>query len=171
MLRPASAQAQQLAAIPSSIDGICEYRPCQVTLVSDDVVDRVVILEADSYLTAWGVWPADDPAKQSVAIEEVTQIADSPVRLPAGLANQLYVAGESGMGYVVYTVVLRDGRHLPFVTGNLVDFPALPRGVGTGNIVDVLAHQGPEQFRCRAPYWHQQSAPYHWCLFRCGLQS
>jgi len=156
---------------PSSTDGICEYRPCQVTLISGDIVDRVVIVEADSYLTAWGVWPADDAGKRSVAIQDVTQIADSPVRLPAELANQLYAAGESGMGYVIFTVVLRDGRRLPFVAGNLVDFPALPSGVGTADIVDVLAHQGPEEFRGRGPYRHEQSAPYQWCLFRGDLQS
>jgi hypothetical protein len=48
-----------------------------------------------------------------VAIQDVTQIADSPVRLPAELANQLYAAGESGMGYVVFTVVLGTADTCP----------------------------------------------------------
>src|SRR5215218_6564247 len=95
------------------------------------VRDFVYVVDAERYIPAWGIWPEDDPAKDSVPVSDVQGIEESPYRLPAELANKLYDAGESGMGYAAFTLVLRDGRRLPYVTGNAVNFPALPAGVTT----------------------------------------
>jgi hypothetical protein len=85
-------------------------------------------------------------------------------RLPADLANKLYARGESGMGYMVFTIVLRDGRRLPRVTGNLVDFPALPDGVTTSDIADVVP-EGSDAFKDRHPRADEGAAPSVWCLY------
>jgi hypothetical protein len=125
----------------------------------------VYLVDAERYIRAWGVWPEDDEAKQSVAMEEVIALEESRYRLPAELANKLYAAGESGMGYTVFTVVLLDGRRLPYVTGNAVDFPLLPAGVTSEHIADVLPHEGRDVFRHRTPRPEESTAEYAWCLF------
>jgi hypothetical protein len=155
----------QLERVTPSVDGGFEYRPCRVRLASGEVRDFVYVVEADSYIRAWGVWPGEDDAKDEVSMADVAAVEESPHRLPADLANKLYEWGESGMGYTVFTVVLRDGRRLPRVTGNAVDFPALPDGVTTSDIADVL-REGRDAFRHRAPGADEGTAPYAWCLYR-----
>ena len=46
------------------------------------------------------------------------------------------------MGYEIFTMELRSGQTLVFVTGNVVDFPDLPEGVTTADILDVHPHEG-----------------------------
>lgn len=156
---------EQLERVKPSSDGVAAYRPCRVRLASGELRDFVYVGDADAYIRAWGVWPEDDDAKSAVALDNVVAVEESPHRLPVDLANKLYEWGESGMGYTLFTVVLRDGRRLPRVTGNAVDFPALPDGVTTHDIVDVL-REGREVFRDRAPRPDEGTAPYAWCLYR-----
>jgi hypothetical protein len=163
-----SSQAAELSEIATTTDGICTYYPCRVALASGEIIDRVYVVEEQSYLRAWGVEPSEDPAKRSVPIEQVVKIDSSPSRLPADLANELYHAGESGMGYVLFVVVFRDGSRLPFVTGNAVDFPQWPAGVDPRDAVSVLPHEGRAVFRDRAPTRTERSAEYAWCLYHRG---
>ena len=162
--------ADELAAVEPSHDGRLEYRPCRVTLRDGRVLDRVYVVEADEYFRLWGVWPENDRAKRSLALDDVAHIESSPVRLPACCADKVYVAGESGMGYMVFVVVLNDGRHLPFLTGNAVDFPALPEGVGTSDVADVLPHEGRERLT-DATRADQRGAAYYWCLYSSRPES
>lgn len=92
----------------------------------------------------------------------MVSIADSPTRLPPALANRLYAAGKSGMGYCVFTLVLADGRKIPCRTGNAVDFPALSEGVTMQMVKDVLPHQGRDALgRAGGP----EAPSYFWCLY------
>jgi len=116
-------------------------------------------------MRAWGVDPAEDKDKNSVAIDEVVHIEDSPRRLPPALANKLYAAGESGMGNTVFTVVIRGGSRLPFVVGNAVDFPQWPPGADPNDAVDVEPHVEREEFRNRPPRRTESAADYAWCLY------
>jgi len=75
-----------------------------------------------------------------IPAERICRVRSSPDRLPARLANELYAAGESGMGYHAFSVQLRDGRRLHFVSGNAVDFPAWPEGVTGADAVTVKRH-------------------------------
>ena len=154
----------QLRVIEPSKGGVgdarCDYYPCRVELSDGKRLDYVIVAEARSWLVLWGQQP-----KPHVSIDDVRRIEESPFRLPAALATKLYAAGESGMGYCVFRVVLRDGRQLPFVTGNVVDFPALPTGVTWPDVVDVLPHEGLDRFRDRGPHADESGAPYRWCLF------
>ena len=49
------------------------------------------------------------------------------------------------MGYEIFTMDLRSGQRLVFITGNVVDFPDLPEGVTADDILDVHPHKGRER--------------------------
>jgi hypothetical protein len=156
---------EQLGRIEPSHDGVLEYRPGRAVLDDGTQHDFVLFVAAASYFPHWGVWPENDPRKRALPVERVVSVRESTYRLPPTLANQLYDAGESGMGYFVFTVVLRDGRRLPVVTGNAVDFPALPDAVTTADIIDVLPTGGREHFLDRQPSPQESAGHYSWCLY------
>lgn len=153
----------QLALVEPSTDGFCSYHPCRVTLRTGETRDYIYVVEARCYFSVAGFWPKEE---WSLAIEEVAAIEDSPLRLPPALANKLYAAGESGMGAYVFTVVLRDGTQLPYATGDLVDFPLLPAGITSIDVIDVLPHYGLGRFHNRGPRPDESSADYSLCLYR-----
>jgi hypothetical protein len=130
-----------------------------VTLRSGDVLDRVYIVERAAFRRMWG------ETEVTVFVADIERIEDSPFRLPAQWANALYQAGESGMGYTLFTARLRDGSTLPFVVGNAVDFPNWPAGTGPADVVDVQPHAGREVFRDRGPGPHERSARYSWSIY------
>ena len=105
------------------------YYPCSVTLDDRRVLERVYVMEYETYIKVWGVDPEDDRGKESVAIAQIIEIRENPWRLPIALANELYGAGESGMGYLLFTVEFSNGFVQPYVTGNAVDFIVPPPGL------------------------------------------
>jgi hypothetical protein len=105
-----------------------------------------------------GVWPEDDSAKLAVDLNAVVEIEESPFRLPARFANELYDAGESGMGYTVFKVEFRDGSQAAFDNGNAIDFVIYPPGQSASTVARVSPHEGRHDPR-------QPSADYGWCLF------
>jgi len=149
----------QVEAIPPSVDGRLSYRPCQVVLRDGRTVDRVYVLEAWTWKGVWGAWPRAD-RDESIEIDSVASISESPSRISPRLADRLLDAGETGMGYTKFTLVLRDGRKVNTVTGNAVDFPGLPAGVAASDVVDVIPHQhvGDSETTMAVP-------PYRWCLY------
>ncbi len=63
------------------------------------------------------------------------------------------------MGGISFGLVLRDGRTIWAVTGNIVDFLEYPSGVSASDVVDVI-HGWKD--------WNQsaiRSAPSSWCLY------
>lgn len=155
-------QMNQLSKVEKSNDGpwpyACPYAPCQVTVASGELIDRVYVIDAGSYMSLWGIDPNDDPAKQAISITDVVAIESSPTRLPRQFANEIYRAGESGMGYTVFTVVTAAGNEVPFLGGNAIDFPAWPAGVGPNDIQRVLPHVGRDRRT-------EPIADYFWCLY------
>lgn len=146
---------EQILAIPPSQDGTMQYRPACVRLRSGETLSRV-------YCVTESRWFAPESA---VDFDDVVWAHESLYRLPAELATRLYAEGESGMGYTVFTLVFTDGSKLPRVTGNLVDFPALPDGITSADITDVLPHTGRDFYGDRAA----EAAPtYHWLLYPAG---
>lgn len=49
------------------------------------------------------------------------------------------------MGYTIFTLKMKDGNRLPFLTGNAVDFIKLPKNYTINNIEDVLPHEGRKE--------------------------
>jgi hypothetical protein len=150
-------QKEQLLKVPPSKDWTIEYRPCQLTLKNGDILDNVYVQEEQSYLKTWGAMI--DTGKRYILIEDVAEIKESPNRLPPMLANKIYKAGESGMGYCLYKLVLDSGQTIDVCTGNAVDFAPLPAGQTTKNIKDVFPHQGSRKNFIYGP-------EYYWCLFK-----
>lgn len=68
------------------------------------------------------------------------------------------------MGYVIFTVVLRDGRTIAFLTGNAVDFPDRPRDADPSDAVAVQPHVGREHFQVAGE--GRRSASSVLCLYR-----
>jgi hypothetical protein len=160
---PALAESlkSQLAAIEPSRSGKLDYYPCQVLPRTGATMDRVYVAAEAPYISVWGVYPEQDRGKSSIDIADIVSIKESPSRLPARFANRLYEAGESGMGYQVFTVVFSDGTNQPYFTGGAVDFIKYPAGKGMKDVADVLPHVGRDQNPERAP-------KYYWCLYSDG---
>jgi hypothetical protein len=152
----------QLARVPATGDYGLEYPPCDVRLKDGRRVPHVYVVPEERYIQVWGVWPEDDPGKRSVSIEDVGEITESADRLPPNLAAKLYAAGESGMGYCIFTVVFDDESRLPFVSGNALDFIEYPPGKGPANVVDVVPHEGRNEPSPR------KAPEYYWCLYAAG---
>jgi hypothetical protein len=149
---------EQLRRVPASRDREIEYRPCAVTLDDGSELPCVYVVDHEAYIRLWGVYPESDSGKRAVPVSSVRHIEDSPNRLPAPLADELYRAGESGMGYTVFTVEFRDGRRQAYVTGNAVDFIDPPPGVRAADAVRVRTHEGRQGAK-------HPSVDYYWCLY------
>jgi len=145
--------------IEPSQDGILKYYPCAVTLRNGTVHDRVYVVDFAPYIKMWGVTPAQDPHKASVLIEDVVTIGESLTRLPARVANCIYKAGETGMGYCAFTVIFRDGSRQAYITGNAVDFIEYPKRLSAADIVDIKIHTGRHDPDVR------QGPKYYWCIY------
>ena len=101
-------------------------------------------------------------ARVGFHIEDVKSIDDSPHRLPARFATELYATGESVMGKTFFTVVFADGSSESYVTGNAVDFIRYPGGKGPADVVRVIPHEGSANI---SQPWPQ----YCWCLYSESL--
>jgi hypothetical protein len=152
--------AAQLERVPTSADREFRYAPCRVQLKSGETLPRVYLADEASYLQLWG----NDPGRSMIDIADVVAIEESRDRLPARLANDLYEAGEAGMGYLIFTVVLRDGRSIPFLVGNAVDFLDWPSDASPSDAVAVEPHVGREFF-APGDGSGRGSADYLWCLY------
>lgn len=149
----------RLVGIEPSRDGELLYYPVRVVLKSGDILDTVYIVSEKPYLKYWGVYPEADRGKRWIRIEDVAQVEDSPTRLPARFANEIYQQGESGMGYTIFTVVFADGHKQACVTGNAVDFIRYPPGKSPKDLVAVIPHEGRrDDSLVKAPEWY-------WCLY------
>jgi hypothetical protein len=148
---------QQLSKVEPCVDGRIKYYPCLVVLKSGDQLDRVYMVPEAVYLDYWGVYPEDDPQKKCVYVQDIRVIKESPSRLPLPFAKRLYEAGESGMGYYIFTIVFSDGFRQAYQTGDAIDFLQYPAGYSPTDIVDVLPHEGRDVS-------HLFGAKYYWCL-------
>jgi len=160
---------RKLIQIESSRDGKFSYYPCKVMLIDGKSIERAYVQEETSYINIWGIYPDEDKGKNYIPIAEVKDIEESPYRLAPKLANKIYMAGESGMGYCVFTLVMKNGDKLPFVTGGAVDFVDLPPEYSYNDIIDVLPHVGKEKLQDKEHRWinlpYTKDAKYWWCLY------
>ena len=120
--------SRQMEDVEPSIDGSLKYYPCAARLANGDSLSCVYVVWDEAYIKVWGIYPEQDPAKSWVRIEDVREVVDSPRRLPAKFARELYQQGESGMGNTIFTVVFSDGSRQAYVAGNAVDFIRYPEG-------------------------------------------
>lgn len=147
-----------LECIVPSEDGALKYYPCRVTLTDGRILDTVYIEPEGPYLALWGIYPENDRGKSWIWIEDVVTVEDSPTRLPAHFANELYRHGESGMGYTRFVVEFSDGTRQACISGNAIDFIRYPEGKGPNDVTAVLPHAGRGVDEVGAPDWY-------WCLY------
>ena len=146
--------AEALKSIEPSRDGELTYYPCRAVLKSGEAFDTVYIVPERLYLKHWGVYPENDPGKRSLRMEDIARVEESPTRLPAEFANEIYRKGESGMGYTIFTVVFADGVRQACATGNAVDFIQYPIGKGPKDVVAVIPHEGKRNDSLvKSPQW------------------
>jgi hypothetical protein len=148
-----------LMAIPPSGDGNLEYRPASLQLKDGTLVDRAYVMAMPPYLSWWG---PDWEGRSYIPIRDISRIAECPTRLPQNFANKLYVTGESGMGYCIFTVDFADGTSCVFVTGNAVDFLDYPSDKSGKDVVDVKPHEGRNETQAGH---YRSGTDYHWVLF------
>jgi hypothetical protein len=169
-LRPALSESLQndLAKITPSTDGRVEYFPCSVSLNDGQVLDRVYLVEQYQYIRAWGIYP--EPSR-TLSVDDIVHAIDSPSRLPPKFADELYAAGESGMGYSIFLIVFADGSSRAYSTGGAVDFIEYPEGKNKENVLRVSPHVGRDSKPFPAPnyYWALYSNEETLRAFNLGL--
>jgi hypothetical protein len=150
---------QMLSSSEPSLDGDVTYYPCSVLCRNGMSYDTVYIVNDEDYIRSWGVYPEDDHEKQWLLIKDLLSIKDSPMRLPPKFANELYKAGESGMGFTVFTVTFTDGSRQAYMSGNAIDFISYPLNKVPGDVVAVIPHEGRDSGALR------RAPTYYWCLY------
>jgi hypothetical protein len=156
---PISAELfEKLKRVPPSREWDMLYYPCRVVLRDGRVFDRVFVQPREPYLTQWGNLPFEDRHKGWIAISEIVDLEESPVRLPPHLADKIYGKGETGMGYTIFRVDYRGGKSRDVVTGSAVDFIPLAEGETSADVVGVHAEIGRIQDAELAP-------PYYWSIY------
>jgi hypothetical protein len=122
-------------------------------------VEHVYFAEAESWYLNWGAWPDEDAGKRWVDLTEVVAVDRSPDRLPPEFERVIDEAGESGMGYSLFSVQFADGTSAAYCTGNAVDFIPYPDGQSEATVAGVLPHAGRNDPDLR------YGLDYAWCLF------
>lgn len=118
-----------LAAIESGVWGT----PCAVELGDGQILDVSLAWENKRFGDA-GEW---------VNPRNIVKVSDCLKRMPARFAHLIHDAGESGMGYHVYTVDLKDGSSFVHIAENLaIDLVDLPSGYMPKDIIAVRPHMG-----------------------------
>jgi hypothetical protein len=135
------------------------YFPCEVRLKDGRLLDTVYVEPDDMYIEYWGIYPEDDKHKQSILIDDVIDIRESPMRLPVPFANAIYESGESGMGVHVFTVLFADGSKQAYRSGSAIDFVTYPNGKTAKDIVGVMPHEGRGDTSAR------DCLNWYWCLY------
>jgi hypothetical protein len=154
---------QHLGKIRPSHDNTgFDYYPCEVTLVDGKRIDRVYVAPISKWVGHWGA-KYDENSPSQIPVSRVKSIRESPRRLPVALANKIYRQGESGMGYTLFGLILKDGCTIPCSVGDAVDFIKLPEGISLSDIKDVIPHWGRD-------IWGKTSlrgerVSFKWCLF------
>lgn len=150
---------EALKTIEPSRDKEFVHYPCRAVLKSGDAFDAVYIVAERQYAKQWGVYPENDPRKRWIRIEDIAEVQESPTRLPAQFANEIYRNSESRMGYTVFTVVFSGGLRQACETGYAVDFIHYLSGKSPKDVVAVIAHEARrEDALVRSPEWY-------WCLY------
>lgn len=150
-----AALLEKLNRVTPSRDGDMLYYPCRVVTRDGRVFDRVYVQPREPYLTRWGILPFDDRHKGWIAISEIVDLEESPLRLSPHLAEMIYKRGETGMGSNKFRVDYSSGKSTAVMTGGAVDFIPLAEGATGADAVRVHLLAGYDEQLELAPryYW------------------
>jgi hypothetical protein len=151
--------ASALERVAPSEDWPMLYYPCAATLKDGSVRDFVYLAEARLWLPTWGAGFHRHDNGRLIDVRDIADFRESDNRLPPKFANELYMYGVTGMGYVLFGVRFDDGSNVAYLAGNAVDFIHYPSGKSARNVMGVVPHQRSDQ-------QDRQSAPsYYWSVF------
>lgn len=149
---------KQLATIqPSVVRGVAYY-PCSAAIESGQIFECVYLVEENGYFRQWGVWPENDRGKQYLELTKVANLSNSCSRLPSEYAIKIYAAGESGMGYHIFSVCFKNRTKVTYLGGGMIDFIKYPDGLTNNDICEVGV-------QARADTGYIETRSYLWCLF------
>lgn len=152
---------EALKTIEPSRDREIVHYPCRAVLKSGEVFDAVYIVAEKLYVKHFGLYPENLSGKRWIRMEDIAEVQESPTRLPAQFANEIYRNGESRMGYTTFTIVFADGVRQKWhsADGSAVDFIHYPIGKGPKDVVAVIPHEARiDDPLVRSPKWY-------WCLY------
>lgn len=153
---------EKLNRVTPSRNGDMAYYPCRITMRDGRVFDRVYVQSREPYLTHWGKLPFDDQHKGWIAISEIVDIEESPLRIPPALAEEIYRKGGTSVGVHMFRVTFRQGMNRVVMTGKAVDFVPLPEGVTGADVVWAQPVTGYDESSELGPR-------YHWSIYE-GVQ-
>jgi hypothetical protein len=132
--------SEQLKAIkPQAMhfhdDHIVVY-PCLVHLNDRQVHPCTYLMTLKAATRCW--WLKVDDS-QKIDVRNIVTVENSPYRLPEYLARNIF--GESRMGSLNGIFKFKDGRALPFLTVESLEFPMLPEGYSIADITNIKLHE------------------------------
>ena len=136
--------------------GLLRY-PCAAELRDGTVLNCVYFVDLATFeRTQPGKQPEEAYGPRYVSPDRVASIRESPLRLPARFANEIYRAGEAGMGYFDFCLVFSFWCRRDYVVG-LVDFLEYPRWYGPADVKAVILYRNKRKPRRQPETW--------WCVF------
>jgi hypothetical protein len=114
---------------PSQCRGELHW-PCRVWLKSDEIFDRVLFFRVSDLkkmpgYSTLGVYELPEWFSR-IPIADIVRIEESPCRLPARFATELYSRGETSMCAYQFTVKFYAGFSRTYVDAGCVDFIDYP---------------------------------------------
>ncbi|MFC4347010.1 hypothetical protein ACFO5Q_04060 [Kordiimonas lipolytica] len=130
----------QLQSIEPSNGFAGNWYPCSIELEDGSILENVYLIDGRSQENAsyYGSW--DQYLKNPQLSARIKAIRSSPNRLPKKHREFLYRIGESGMGYMHFTLVTNEGHEYAYTTGNFMDFMEMPDGVTYEDIKELIPH-------------------------------
>jgi hypothetical protein len=114
------------------------YWPVQAVLRDGRTIDCVCLMDAAAYMVSFQrPWPELLRDATAISVLDIEAVRESPVRLPARLADRLRHTDEFRAGASAYSLLLEGGATRSVIVSGLLDFTSLPTGTTTGDIVDV----------------------------------
>jgi phage-related protein len=105
--------------------------------------------------------PEETPGVQWIAADQIESVLESTARLPARFANQIYQAGEAGMGYYLFTLAFPFFLRRTYVVSGIVDFLYYPLWFKPGDVRAVVGSYGRARRRARP----RPMPEVNWCVF------
>jgi len=116
--------------------------------------ERVLFVSDVVYCGHW----AFSPSRSFIPVGELEIVERSALQMPPFVAWAIYDFGESGMGYVTFDLVMRDGKRIPCWYSGVADFVELPAQYLPTDIVGVEnPHSKPGKD-------HLQDPEIEWCV-------
>jgi hypothetical protein len=132
--------------------------PCLIHLDDRQVHKCAYLMSVTAATRCW--WLKADDSHQ-IDVRNIVTVEKSPYRLPEHLARKIF--GESSMGSLRGIFEFKDGRVLPFLTTESLEFLMIPEGYSIEDITSIRLH---EKFGDQADL--VRSKPYVVAVFRDG---